>query len=434
MEKREIVKVDTEKVRGFIKNEAHQAISLKDKELEFHGLEREFIIHQNEIMSQYEKTRVIKHPRDVGDARENILRDFLLKSGFMPQEYGVSQNRVRVASSSGHVSPEMDIVLFDQPHLMKLMNRNDVYEIYPIESVYGTIQVKSRFNKKEIIAGLDNIRLFKKLKKIQQKSINRKKTELLPFGFIFAYASDLEWGDIVNCVKNFSIDIPKNEWCNAIVVLGKGMIFHGESEDGSFKGYYKNSEINKITNLHVFSLPDQIGNGLYSFFGILLHLLEITHTFRPSIDSYYRLPFASKEFSYSYGKGAHDEIAHCEKHGSFLKKIKYESLKKVFEYCLNVEAMNWIKTWDIAYGRDGNNEEAYKRQPGDVKVYNPECYPLKDVLTMTQNFNGRDIDSLAYIDIIINGVSIWIPLYYIAIEEMFERCPGCVKKKESPKI
>jgi len=329
MPKKREIKVDANKVLEFIKKETHQAISLKDKELEFHGLEREFIIFQNEIFSQYENTKTMKHPRDVGDARENILRNFLLKSGFLPQQYGISSNRVRVASASGHISPEMDIVIFDAQNLMKLMTRSDVYEIYPIESVYGTIQVKSCLNKNEINSGLDNIRLFKKLKKQHPGDIKIDRQERSPFGVLFAYTSDIEWVDIIKIIEEYAKKHQKNEWCNAIVVLDKGIIIHGEAKDGSYKGFYKNSEIQKIENLSMFGLPDQIGNGLYSFFGILLHLIDSTYTFRPSIDTYYRLPFTSQEFSYSYPRGVFDEIAHCDKHGSFLKKIRYETLKKV---------------------------------------------------------------------------------------------------------
>lgn len=102
----------------------------------------------------------------------------------------------------------------------------------------------------------------------------------------------------------------------------------------------------------------------------------------------------------------------------------------IHDFCLNVKAMNWIRIWDFAYGRDGKNEEAYKQQPGDVKVYNPESLPLKDILTIEQVFDGRKIEGLAYIDITINGSWIWIPYYYVAIENMFELCPGCVREKK----
>ncbi|TON99125.1 hypothetical protein CGH46_24505, partial [Vibrio parahaemolyticus] len=79
------------------------------------------------------------------------------------KKYSVSSTSVRVASPSGHLSHEMDIVLYDEDELITLMNRNNVYEVYPVENTYGVIQVKSKLTTKELKSGLDNLRSYKKL-------------------------------------------------------------------------------------------------------------------------------------------------------------------------------------------------------------------------------------------------------------------------------
>src|SRR4029077_2945006 len=117
---------------------------------EFHGLEREFTQIRSKMLLAYEEAKHLKNPRERGDARENILRAFLNKSGLFPERYGVSKLRARFVSPSGHASDELDIIFFDRLETLVMMGRNEVAEVYPRESVFGTIQVKSRVNKTEI--------------------------------------------------------------------------------------------------------------------------------------------------------------------------------------------------------------------------------------------------------------------------------------------
>jgi hypothetical protein len=70
-----------ERARNFLGSQAKRAIELRSKEREFHGLEREFHYYQEQMIADYERSKDIKHPRDVGDAREEILRHFLNDMG-----------------------------------------------------------------------------------------------------------------------------------------------------------------------------------------------------------------------------------------------------------------------------------------------------------------------------------------------------------------
>jgi hypothetical protein len=60
------------------------ANELRSKIEEFHGLERELIDFQEQMMVDYERTRPLKNARELGDTRENIVRSFLLESGLFP--------------------------------------------------------------------------------------------------------------------------------------------------------------------------------------------------------------------------------------------------------------------------------------------------------------------------------------------------------------
>ena len=221
-----------ERIRQWLISEAKRAIALRSKDREFHGLEREFHYYQEQMIAEYDRSKDIKHPRDVGDAREEILRKFLAETGLVPRRYSVSGSKTRVASSTGHSSAEMDVVLYDRDDSISLMRRDGGYQVLPVESVYGIIQVKSRLTKAAIKGGLENIASFKTLIKVQEPTggivvINTNKSSK-GFGVLFAYDSDLEWGDIVQEIQLFADSSRRSVLCNAVYILKKGFFLHGD--------------------------------------------------------------------------------------------------------------------------------------------------------------------------------------------------------------
>jgi hypothetical protein len=101
------------RTREFLVGQIERLVALRTKDREFHGLEREFLYAQAELLQLYQKSKDIKHPRDVGNAREAILGRFLATSGYLPKKYSVSNTSVRVVSTEGFISREIDILLFD---------------------------------------------------------------------------------------------------------------------------------------------------------------------------------------------------------------------------------------------------------------------------------------------------------------------------------
>jgi hypothetical protein len=80
---------------------------------------------------------------------------------------------------------------------------------------------------------------------------------------------------------------------------------------------------------------------------------------------------------------------------------------------------------DIAYGRPADNLEAYARQSGDVRIYNPQNLPLTDILVMDRDYEGRKIKVLAYDQIQTEGMLIYIPYHYSMTEGIISGCPKC---------
>ena len=388
---------------------AKRAIALRSKDREFHGLEREFGYHQVDMLAAYEKSKDIKHPRDVGDTREEILRRFLSTSGYLPARYAVSDCSARVASSTGHISKEIDILVYDALKSISLMKREDVYEVFPVESVYGVIQVKSRLNKAEIRDGLANLASFKRLDRLASLPRWTFKADESDrgFGILFAYDTDLEWLDIIDEIKSFANKNPPRLWANGIFVLSKGAFIHGENTFFAIT----NGEIDKIRELQLHGRPDAEGHCLFNFHALLLRLLRNTLVSQPQLERYFRLPLIADEFSYEFNLGNFGEMGECPEHRDFQRKISRAALQSLIDWCRATEPINWVRAMDLAYGGLGDNIEAYERQPAEVRIYNPENLSLPEILTHSQQSdNGQAVRFLAYDTVTTTGMTILSPI------------------------
>ncbi|MDN4697278.1 hypothetical protein QYZ45_27370 [Vibrio parahaemolyticus] len=398
---------DKEKgLRERIISSAKRAIALRSKDREFHGLEREFYNYQAKMIVEYETTKDIKHPRDVGNARESILREFL-NNGCLPKKYSVSSTSVRVASPSGHLSHEMDIVLYDEDELITLMNRNNVYEVYPVENTYGVIQVKSKLTTKELKSGLDNLRSYKKLNP-------------QGFGILFSYCSDMNWDLIVKHLKVYASENSSDHYPNFIFILDRG--FFAFASDG--KAEFLSHKIAKMDNVDIHGFPDRQQQNLYQFQLMLLELCRTSKTSLPQMQNYFSLPLISEEQSYRFALGSFAEFGSCKEHGDYPRKISSQSLTKITDWCKAHEPINGVKATHLAFNMP-EDEEAYARQPSLVYIYNPEALALSDILKHDNEYGNYIVPSIAYDIIISNNMCIWLPYYYSIKEELISNCPKC---------
>lgn len=396
---------------------SERAIKLRSRDREFHGLNREFRYAQAQLTSDYLKSKDVKHPRDVGTIREVLLRRFLSDSGYLPRRYAVSHTSFRAVSTSGHASNELDIALLDPLDSIRLMARADVYEVFPVESVYGAIQVKSRLSETGLASALDNIASFKRLSRAEPRGNHG-------FGVIFCYETEMAWLDIVAKLEDFIAVNPPTVWPNAIFILNVGFFIVGSSSSGHFL----NCDFEGIKEPTVHGRPDQ-GDLLFTMHSMLLEMLRTNGTIPPPFNAYFALPLVAEEQSYHFTLGEFAEVGSCETHGDFSRKIPRNSLKALINWCSTAPAINWIRANDLGLGKAGNDEAAYARQPGDVRIYNPDGLPLTDILFRVSHLNGRAVSSIDYDMIEAGGMSIWLPRYYAVKQEMITGCPKCSKQK-----
>ncbi len=419
--KNAILKQQREKQEKPFAATVKEAILLRNKDREFHGLEREFIYQQQSLLDAFNKSRDLKHPRDIGNAREEHLRGFLSKSGYVPFRIGISTTSSRVISPSGHTSKELDIVIHDKINSSLLMTRENAFEAYPIECTHGTIQVKSLLTKSEIVKGLENIASYKSL------YADRRTGYRSGFGILFAYDSDMEWPDIVNEIGAFAKDHEKHLWCNVVVVLNRGLIFHGDDRHGA----YRFDDMMSLGDLQMHGQPDQYGTCLFTLYTILMELCSLSGAGSAPINSYYRLPLISGPYSYEYVTGPLHEMAVCPLHGKYLKKISEDTLKRIVE---TVEQSIILESWDVFDMARGviPPQRTFIKDP--VRVYNPETLDFPTIF-QAGALNGIQMEMVR-----IAETTVYLPKYYVDKELIIEPCLECsllakakAKRKAVPK-
>lgn len=419
------------RTKALLSNQASRANKLRSKEKEFHGLEREFIYFQAKLLSDYEISKDIKHPRDVGNVREVLLRSFFMENKLIPRRYAISNSSVRVASTTGHLSNEIDILFYNAFDSFSLMQRQDIYEVLPVEYCYGAVQVKSKLSKVELKSAFDNIASFKRLRRqsYSQHNFNRQDEKIQEdgFGIIFSYDTDMHWADIVTELNTHVQTYDKSVLPNAVFILSKGFFIFGNDDLASAF----NSDIESFDKIKIYGYPDRQNYCLYQLYDIIFNLLSKTCTHETSPNKYFRLPFTAGNYSYEYTFGQFAEFGHCEEHGDFARAYAPEKLEKIITWCQTAEPINWVKATELAYGMPGDNNEAYERQSAEVRIYNPENLSLSEILVADRkiNFDGNEIKTKvnSFDSIRSNGLNILIPYYYQITENLVQGCLKCKK-------
>ncbi|QLB60098.1 hypothetical protein E5093_11265 [Acinetobacter indicus] len=398
----------------FLVDKTETVRTLKLKKTEFQGLGHELSISQKDLMNSYNRSKNIKHTRDLGTHREEILRKHLLNAGLVPPKFLISEISCRVADTNGNYSRELDILFSNHEERILLMKRGNTLEVHPVENTYGTIQIKSKVTQTELESAFENIASYKRLRKNRSEKEANISNE--GFGIIFFYTTDLDnekLTESINSLKNkYSLDLVPN----AIFILDHGhfILQHKDSYN-----YFLTDHISSCQNeeLTYFCNPNH-DDHLFHFHSILLYLLQNTRTFTFKLSDYYNIGNIdfNTNISFKFMFGEHHELMTCDKHKGddyqYLKTIKSENLEKIYNSVINTQ---FYDENFILFNIHSDNL---------VKIYNPEKLELDPILKYDEN-------TMIYEKIIINKlgnkINVLLPCYYILKENLFEDCPRCQK-------
>lgn len=170
----------------------------------------------------HEQKAGIRHPRHRGDARESDLID-AIRAIFPPS---IVFGKGFVLNNVTAHSREQDILLLKASTASAVV-KTDGCSYYPVESVMGSIEVKSRLNLSELRKAILNCISVKKL-------LTPMSRDAQPIGemwyVIFAYAADWDLATSARRVTAAVADVPEHLRPDAIYILGEGLLIPGKPD------------------------------------------------------------------------------------------------------------------------------------------------------------------------------------------------------------
>jgi len=112
---------------------------------------------------------------EMGGVRERRVRDFLAK--YLPSKYGVASGHI--FDKQGVTSLQEDIVIFDRFNC-PVLEIDPYYQVFPCESVYATVEVKSKLDDRKIEECIEHTSQLRRLNRGDLGHIE---------SFVFAYNS-----------------------------------------------------------------------------------------------------------------------------------------------------------------------------------------------------------------------------------------------------
>jgi hypothetical protein len=110
------------------------------------------------LAADLEDSNLFEHAGDKGEFREHIIGRFLRP--FLPECYGLGSGQVFAAD--GASSAQVDIAVYDAI-FSNVLFRDAGNSLFPCESIYGTIEVKSRLSVAELETSIANGASVKRL-------------------------------------------------------------------------------------------------------------------------------------------------------------------------------------------------------------------------------------------------------------------------------
>lgn len=192
----------------------------------FKGIKDKMLIDFNDISSQ------VTHRGSKGKIREReIVKEYLEK--YLPGNIGIANGEC--ISTDGRVSPECDVILYEKNTTPYLIHK-DGYQVFPIECVYGVIEIKSKLDRSQLKDSVDKIIEIKSMPKtayeaqkgpiIQSTTLYGKELDYFPtICMIFSFDS-IELETLKQHFVEMQKDVPCEKQVDSLWVLNKGMIIH----------------------------------------------------------------------------------------------------------------------------------------------------------------------------------------------------------------
>lgn len=322
------------------------------------------------MRADFEASAQVQHAGSKGTIRENILRAFLAK-GRLPEKYGVGSGEI--VGRTRDTSRQCDLIVYDKLNGVTLLY-DEAVQVFPIDCVYGIIEVKSSLSKAELLDALEKVRALKGMApggSVQQAAgagWSMIHSRPKPFGMIFAYnLADNSLESLRDNLREWEAANPPTVWPNYICVLETGVIYH------SGKVFEMSLGSDQITPQSWPLAMPYGGNTLFQFFCSLHDICAAMQLGPVELNHYYDPPLRIGRFVV-YGRGMEGELARPGLGGTRVR-IRASTIERVLEWCAKNGRM---KYGDVLVKRIGSIPMGMEDSPllkREVYLYNPANLP-----------------------------------------------------------
>ncbi|MEU5975827.1 DUF6602 domain-containing protein [Streptomyces sp. NPDC047315] len=191
------------------------------------------------MRADFEQSKNFQHNGEAGTSREVLIQEFL--AGYLPAHVEALHN-VEVIAENGAVSPQCDIVLIDR-HTPPFTTLNG-YRIIPNECVYGTVEVKTKLDKAQLVDACGKISRMRALPKTAYRpiagTIQRTTTAYgtkhpyFPTSGMVVGFDGLQLETLGNHLVDWCRTRNPVEWPDSVWVIGKGHLQWGDARTRAF--------------------------------------------------------------------------------------------------------------------------------------------------------------------------------------------------------
>lgn len=178
---------------------------------------------------------------DKGEAREAVVRGFLDR--WLPRKYAIG--RGQVIDQDGESSGQMDVVIHDDLHSVPIFRELDSPGIFPVETVFGVLQVKSLLSTTELKSAIGNVTSCLGLHReprVQYLGNLETKNDYRPLTAIFGFTGPADPDNILRVWGERSRALPESLRPAVACVLGRGCLMYG-SEGSGWSTVYRDQTI-----------------------------------------------------------------------------------------------------------------------------------------------------------------------------------------------
>jgi hypothetical protein len=152
--------------------------------------------------------------------RETSVRRIL--SLYLPKRIELKTGQIE--NADGRQSRQQDCILWDSLHAVPFLIYGDE-GTFPVETVFGTVEIKSSTRREELIKAIRNVASVKAMVDTEDGWI--------PFGGIICLGGNAKTQTIAKTFFKACQELTAHERCDALVVVGQCTLFWGDAKDES---------------------------------------------------------------------------------------------------------------------------------------------------------------------------------------------------------